>query len=66
MVVSKRQRKGKACKNGSKENPWTGVRTSGKKKHTHFLASPIFIGQAQWGGNKCIKKGSQDGLRPLL
>ena len=31
MVVSKRQRKGKACKNGSKENPWTGVRTSGKK-----------------------------------
>ena len=31
MVVSKRQIKGKAHKNGSKENPWTGVRTSGEK-----------------------------------
>ena len=30
MVVAKRQRKGKACENGIKENPWTGVRISGK------------------------------------
>ena len=30
MVVSKRQRKRKACKNGTKEKPRTGVRTSGE------------------------------------
>ena len=36
------------------------------KKHTHFLAGSVFIGQAQWGENKCIKGGSQYGLRPLL
>ena len=30
MVVSKRQRKRKACKNGTKENPRIGVRTSGE------------------------------------
>ena len=30
MLVAKRQRKRKACKNGTKENPWTGVRTSGE------------------------------------
>ena len=28
MVVAKRQRKGKAYKNGTKENLWTGVRAS--------------------------------------
>ena len=27
-MVAKRQRKGKALENGTKENPWTGVRTS--------------------------------------
>ena len=30
MAVAKRQRKGKARKKGTKENPGTGVRTSGK------------------------------------
>ena len=30
MAVAKRQRKGKAHENGTKENPWTGVRTSGE------------------------------------
>ena len=30
MVVAKRQKKGKACKNGTKENSWMGVRTSGE------------------------------------
>ena len=29
--VAKRQRKGKAPENGTKENPQTGVRTSGEK-----------------------------------
>ena len=28
MAVVKRQRKGKACKSGTKENPQTSVRTS--------------------------------------
>ena len=36
-------------------------------KHAPFLASPICIGQAQGGiGDKHIKGGSQDRLRPLL
>ena len=30
MAVAKRQSKGKACENGTKENLRTGVRTSGK------------------------------------
>ena len=30
MAVAKRQRKGKGHENGAKENPWTGVRTSGE------------------------------------
>ena len=30
MAVVKRQRKGKACKSGTKENPQTSVRTSGE------------------------------------
>ena len=29
MAMAKRQRKEKACENGTKENPWTGVRTLG-------------------------------------
>ena len=56
MVVAKRQRKGKTHKNGTKENPWTSVRTSGETKHATFLASPIFTGQAQWGSRQTYKK----------
>ena len=56
MMVAKRQRKGKVHKNGTKENPWTRVRTSGETKHATFLASPICIGQAQGGGDKTYKK----------
>ena len=40
MVVAKRQRRKKACKNGAKENPWTGVRTSGEK-----ITPPSWIAQ---------------------
>ena len=29
MAMAKRQRKEKACENGTKENPWTRVRTLG-------------------------------------
>ena len=32
MAVAKRQRREKACENGAKANPWTGVRTSGETK----------------------------------
>jgi len=30
MAVAERQRKRKACENGTKENPWTEVRTLGE------------------------------------
>ena len=30
MVVAKRQRKGKGLENGTKEKPWTRVKTSGE------------------------------------
>ena len=30
MAVAKRQRKRKACENGTEENPQTGVRASGE------------------------------------
>jgi len=30
MVMAKRQRKRKTCENGTKEDMWTGVRTSGE------------------------------------
>ena len=63
MMVAKRQRKGKVHKNGTKENPWTRVRTSGETKHATFLASPICIGQAQGGGDKTYKKRKP---RPFL
>ena len=55
MVVAKRQRNGKAHKNGTKENPWTRVRNSGET-NTLFLASPICMGQAQGGEETNIKK----------
>ena len=68
MVVTKRQRKEKACEKGIKENPRTGVKTSGE---TALLASPIYMGQAGgWTGcgrgNKRIKGGRQDRSRALL
>ena len=56
MVVAKRQRKEKACENGTKENPRTGVKTSGE---TALLASPIDIGQAQGEEKTHIKRGAK-------
>ena len=35
-------------------------------KQTALLASPIYKGQARGGGNKCIKGGNLEGLRPLF
>ena len=45
MVVAKRQRKRKAHKNGTKQNPRTGVRTSGETN----LHRPNLHRQAQGG-----------------
>ena len=62
MVVAKRQRKGKAHEDGTKENLRTGVRNSGKQ--TALLASPIYIGQAQGEETKYITRGAK--IEPLL
>jgi len=41
MVMAKRQRKGKACENGTKENLWNGVITSGKINTGHSRLSQL-------------------------
>ena len=66
MVVAKRQRNGKVHKNGTKENPWTRVRTSGETNRSPSWLALVCIGQARWEKPKHIKRGSQDWLRPLL
>ena len=69
MVVAKRQRKGKAPENGTKENPQTRVRTSDETNtHPSWPAQVAYKYSAgsRRGGDKCIKEGSQDGLRLLL
>ena len=50
MAVAKRQRKVIVRENRTKEDLRTAVSTSGKK--TDDLASPVYIGQAQRGGEK--------------
>ena len=45
MAVAKRQRKEKACKNGTKENHRTLEREP-LVKQTALLAGPIYTGQA--------------------
>ena len=53
MTVAKRQRKKKACENGTKEN----LRTREPQvKQTALLASPIYIEQAQGGEETNIRK----------
>ena len=58
MAVTKRQKKGKAHENRTKEGPRTGVRTSGDANS--LLASPLYIGQAQGEEKKIQKKRSQN------
>ena len=60
MAVAKRQRKEKHT-NGTKENPKTGLRISGKQ--TALLASPVYIGQAQREEKNHIKRGAE--IEPL-
>ena len=55
MAVAKRQR-GKPVKIEQRK-VWG---------QTDLLASPIYIGQRSGGGDKCIKGGSLEGLRPLF
>ena len=55
--MAKRQKKEKAHKNGTKENPRTRVRT--QVKQSALLAGPIYTGQAQ-GEETKHKMRSQD------
>ena len=57
-MVAKRQRKEKTHENRTKEGSRTRARPSGETKA--LLASPIYIGQAQEGKKKHIKKRSQN------
>ena len=63
MAVSKRQRKGKACENGTK---WTGVRTSGGTNMPLSQLTQFAQGRLRREQTKCIKRGSQDELGLLL
>ena len=56
--MAKRQRKGKARENGTKENPRTGVRTSGKRNSPP--GQPNLYRPDSGGGDKTYKKRSQD------
>ena len=64
--MAKRQRKGKAHKNGTKANP-NEKKWVLEVKQTHPLLghSNLHRAGSRWGGDKCIKGGSQDRLRPL-
>ena len=66
MAVAKRQRKEKACKNGTKENPWTGGITSGEQTCPLHGQLNLHRAGSRQGGDKCIKGGSEEGLKPLL
>ena len=67
MVVAKRQKRRKTHENGARENPWTGVRTSGET-NTPLFGQPNLhrVGSRVGVRNKLIKGGSQDRLRPFL
>ena len=66
MVVAKKQRKGKACKNGTKENLWTGGRRSGETNSPLSWLVQFAQGRLSGKETKRIKRESQDGLRPLF
>ena len=64
MLVAKRQRREKTCKNRTKESLRTRVRTSGET--TAFLASPVYIGQAQVEEKKTEKEEPEFSFSSLL
>ena len=63
MAVAKQHRRGKPKKTEQRKGRRTGVRTLGK---TTFLASPIYIGQAQGEEKKTHKNRSQNWTWGLL
>ena len=62
MAVAKRQRKEKACENGTKDNLRTGVRTSGDANSPP--GQPSLPRAGSGGGEKTYKKGAE--IEPLL
>ena len=66
MVVAKKQRKGKAYKNGIKENLWTGGRRSGEINTPLSWLAQFAQGRLIGKGTKHINRESQDGLRPFF
>ena len=68
MAVAKRQKKGKVHKNRTKENPRTGVRTSGETNSPPGQPNLHRAGSGGWGGGgyKCVKGESLEELRPFL
>ena len=56
--MAKRQKKGKACEIGTKENPRTGVRTPGETNSPPGQPNLHRIGSGE--GDKTYKKRSQD------
>ena len=58
MAVAKRQRKGKAHENGTKENPKMGMRTSGETNSPP--GQPSLHRTGSGGGDNSYKKRSKD------
>ena len=61
VVVAKRQIREKPVK--IEQRKVQGLEWGPQVKQTALLASPIYIGQAQRQGYKCIKGGILEGLR---
>ena len=66
MVVTKRQRKGKACENGTKENPRTGVRTSGERNSPPGQPNLYRAGSGGRRKNDIKRKGDKIELEASL
>ena len=65
-AAGEKTRKGKAHENRTKEGPRTRVKTSGKINSPPGQPNLHRAGQAQWGGDKCIKGGSLERLGHLF
>ena len=65
MVVTERQRREKPVET-EQRTIWGPEEWGPQVKQTALLDSPIYIGQAPGWGDKCIKGGNLEGLRPLF
>ena len=54
--MAKRQRRKKACENGAKENPWTGVRTSGETNTLPSWLAQFAAGRLKVGETNIYKE----------